>query len=82
MAIKIRSKDNEKKELDKFIHDMADKPYGVQERVERITISLDGLLFDKIDSIVRQRKRSKQFNRTIAAFMREAVEYYIENEEL
>lgn len=64
---------------EKFINEMADKAFGINERVERITISLEGTLFDKIDDIVRKRKRSKESNRTISAFIREAVESHLLN---
>jgi predicted DNA-binding protein len=74
MAIKIR---NAVEAADQFIKEMADKPYGVNDRLERITISIEGTLFDKIDDVVRKRKRAKQENRTISALIREALEYYI-----
>ncbi len=72
MGIKLRN--SEEKSPEKFINNMADKPYGLNERVERITISLSGELFDKIDEIVRKRKRAKQENRTVSAFLREVIE--------
>jgi hypothetical protein len=81
MAVKLRHVDD--KLADEFIREMADKTYGeVNERIERVTISLEGRLFDKIDDIVRKRKRSKKDNRTISAFIREAIEEYIINNQL
>lgn len=77
MAIKMRN--TEEKTPEQFINSMADKPYGMDERVERITISLNGELFDKIDEIVRKRKRAKQENRTVSAFLREIIELAILN---
>jgi hypothetical protein len=81
MVVKLRHVDD--KSADEFIREMADKPYGeVNERIERITISLEGRLFDKVDDIVRKRKRTKKDNRTISAFIREAIEEYIINNQL
>ena len=77
MAIKIRNSTN--KSPEEFLKEMSDKPYGADERVERVTISLEGGLFDQIDEIVRKRKRAKQENRTNSAFIREAIEAYILN---
>ncbi len=72
--VKIRNFDDQVKKADEFIKQMADKAYGVaNERQERITISLDGELFDKIDNIVRKRKRDKKENRTISAYIREVL---------
>lgn len=66
---------------DEFVNQMADKPYGSgeDERLERITISVRGSVFDKLDDIVRKRKRAKQANRTMSALVIEAVEFYLEN---
>lgn len=78
MAIKIRTSNTVEKDEEKFINDLVDKPYGEAASIEqRITIILDGKLYDTVDSIVRKRKRSKQDNRTISAFVREALEYYL-----
>lgn len=77
MAIKVRM--SQEKAAEEFINKMADKPYGEDERVERITISLDGTLYDKIENIVRTRRKNKEENRTISAFMREAIESYLSN---
>jgi hypothetical protein len=78
MAVKLRTKTPEKT-AEQFVNEMADKPFGLDERVERITISLEGTLFDKIDDIVRKRKRRKEENRTTSAFIREAIEAYMVN---
>lgn len=77
MAIKVRT--SQEKKAEEFINNMADKPYGENERVERITISLDGKLYDKIENIVRTRRKNKEENRTVSAFMREAIESYLSN---
>ena len=80
MTIKIRNTDIlDTSAAEKFINEMVDKPYGINERIERITISIDGGLYDKLDDIVRSRKRQKQENRTISALLREAVEFYLSN---
>ena len=75
MAVKVRVA--QEKSAEKFLNQMADKTYGQDERVERITISLDGNLYDKIENIVRTRRKNKEENRTISAFMREALESYL-----
>ena len=36
------------------LNEMVDKPYGINERVERITISIDGGLYDKLSSLRSQ----------------------------
>jgi hypothetical protein len=76
--VKIRNIDN--KETEKFLNEMSDKQYGVDERVERVTISMRGNLFDKLDNEVRHRKRSKKCNRTMSALIVEAVEYYLNSQ--
>jgi hypothetical protein len=76
MAVKLRNSAPEKTP-EQFVNDMADKPFGVNERVERITMCLEGTIFDKIDDIVRKRKRNKEPNRTISAFIREALDDYM-----
>lgn len=75
MAIKVRT--SQEKAAEQFINKMADKPYGEEDRVERITISLDGSLYDKIENIVRARRKNKEENRTISAFIREVLELYL-----
>lgn len=77
MAVKMRN--SPQRTAEQFVNEMADKTFGVAERIERITISLEGTLFDKIDDIVRKRKRNKEANRTISAFIREAIEAYMLN---
>jgi hypothetical protein len=77
MSVKIRNRDE--KTSEQFINEMADKPYGIDDRIERITICLNGELFDKIDEIVRKRKRAKLENRTVSAFLREIIEQAILN---
>ena len=76
--IKVRD-GNQKpvKNSEQFLSEMADKPFGVDDRIERVTISLEGSLFDKIDDIVRHRKRAKENNRTMSAYIREAVLAYM-----
>lgn len=78
MAVNLRKNVSEKT-AEQFVNEMADKTFGVDNRIERITISLDGDIFDKIDDIVRKRKRTKAENRTISAFIREALEAYLTN---
>lgn len=75
MAVKIRTTQEKSEKF--FLNEMTDKTYGEAERVERITISLDGKLYDKIEDIVRKRRKTKENNRTISAFMREALEFYL-----
>lgn len=77
MAINVRT--SQEKTSEKFINEMADKPYGNADRLERITISLNGKLYDKVDELVRKRRRNKEDNRTLSAFIREALEQYIRN---
>ena len=73
----VKIRDINTKDVEQFISELADKPYGTDERQERITISLEGDLYDKIDDIVRSRKRQKMDNRSISAYIREAVLYYM-----
>lgn len=76
--VKLRTPEDKK--ADEFINQMADKPYGnteEDERLERITISVRGSVYDKLDDIVRKRKRAKQSNRTMSALVIEAVEFYL-----
>ena len=75
MAIKVRTA--QEKTSEQFINEMADKPYGENEQIERITISLNSKLYDKIDELVRVRRRNKQENRTVSAFIREVLEQYM-----
>ncbi len=78
MAVNLR-KNIPEKTAEQFVNEMSDKTFGIDERVERITISVEGAMFDKIDDIVRKRKRNKEENRTTSAFIREAIEEYIAN---
>lgn len=64
------------KEVDSFLN-QADKPYGADNRVERITISVTGDMYDKVEQIVRTRKRAKRPNRTMSALFVEALEFYL-----
>lgn len=65
------------KEAEDFINSMADKPYGVDDSIHRLTISMKTSLFEQLDDIVRKRKRSKQDNRTMSALIVEALESYV-----
>ena len=73
----VKIRDINTKDVEQFISELADKPYGADERQERITISLEGDLYDKIDDVVRSRKRQKMDNRSISAYIREAILYYM-----
>lgn len=76
--IKIRN-NPDIKNSDEFLKEMVDKPYGTDDRLERVTISMKGQMFDRLDTIVRTRKRAKQLNRTMSALIIEAVEFYLKN---
>lgn len=73
--VKLRTEPTTK-DTEKFLSEMSDKTYGVDERIERITISVEGELYDVCDEIVRLRKRNKKENRTMSAYIREAILYY------
>lgn len=75
--VKLRSDGKDDKAAEQFLNDMADKPYGADERVERVTISMRGHIFDQLDDEVRRRKRAKKENRTMSALVVEAIEYYV-----
>lgn len=65
------------KDAENFINSMADKPYGVDDSIHRLTISMKTSLYERLDDIVRKRKRSKQENRTMSALIVEALENYV-----
>lgn len=75
----VKVRDNANKKTDEFLKEMADRAYGVNDRIERVTISMAGNLSDKLDDIVRTRKRAKQEHRTKSALIVEAIEYYLSN---
>jgi uncharacterized protein YeeX (DUF496 family) len=76
--VKVRTHDNPEQQINDFLN-TADKPYGSVERIERVTISMKGGIYDRLDDIVRKRKRSKQENRTMSALILEAVDFYLSN---
>jgi hypothetical protein len=76
--VKVRIQENSEQEINAFLN-TADKPYGTVERIERVTISMKGVIYDQLDDIVRKRKRSKQENRTMSALILEAVDFYLSN---
>jgi hypothetical protein len=65
------------KDEEAFVSSMADKPYGVDDSIHRLTISMKTSLYERLDDIVRKRKRSKQDNRTMSALIVEALEDYV-----
>lgn len=83
MVVRRKPKDiNAEQQL---VEALVDKPYGEEvntKRIERLNVSMPGEMFDVIDEIVRLRKRQKQPNRTISAFMLEAVQFYLDNKNL
>ena len=72
--VQVRKKE---KDAEDFINSMADKPYGVDDSIHRLTISMKTSLYERLDDIVRKRKRSKQENRTMSALIVEALENYV-----
>jgi len=74
--VQVRKTD---KEAEEFINSMADKPYGVDDSIHRLTISMKNSLYEKLDDIVRKRKRAKLENRTMSALIVEALEQYVDN---
>lgn len=77
----VRRKQNDPNAEKQFVESIVDKPYGseIKRPIERLNVSMPGELFDIIDERVRKRKRNKQPNRTISAFMVEAVQFYIDH---
>jgi len=71
---------------------LADKPYGQQlepetqsakkeikdTEIERITISIPRWMSYRLEDMARERKRSKQQNRTVSAIVREALDMYFD----
>lgn len=76
----IKIRENNSKKEEQFVEKMVDKSYDedqrLSDRIERVTIVMEGELFDTINDIVRERKKRKQSNRTMSAFVREALEFY------
>lgn len=76
--VKVRTQENSEQQINEFLK-IADKPYGVVDRIERVTISMKWIVYDKLDDMVRKRKRAKQENRTMSALILEAVDFYLNN---
>ncbi len=72
---------------------LADKPYGQSVKpeglspkkntqdteIERITISIPRWMSYTLEDMARERKRSRQQNRTVSAIVREALDSYFDN---
>ena len=64
--------------------ELADKTYGEvkdsslrKNEDERLTITLSGDIYDKVENIARNRKKLKKPNKTMSAVVREALDEYI-----
>lgn len=78
MGIKKRVITND--QVEQLANELADKTYGQnarQNEEERLTISLNGELYDKIEMIARQRKKLKKPNKNMSAVVREALTQFI-----
>lgn len=71
-------------QAESLANELADKTYGeVKDRSlrenedERLTITLNGDLYDKIENIARSRKKLKKPNKTMSAVVREALDEYM-----
>lgn len=69
-------------QAEQVANELADKKYyeGKNHRdneLERLTISLSGTMYDKIDDLSRERKKKKLPNRSMSAIVVEAIEKFI-----
>ncbi|MCF6768554.1 hypothetical protein L3V86_09295 [Thiotrichales bacterium 19S11-10] len=69
-------------QAEQVANELADKQYYEEKNhrdneIERLTISLSGTLYDKIDSLSRERRKKKLPNKSMSAIAAEAIEKFI-----
>lgn len=71
-------------QAEQVANELADKQYYEEKNhrdmdIERLTISISGTLYDKIDNLARDRKKKKLPNKSMSAIAAEAIEIFIKH---